>query len=113
MGRIITEELIVREEERLTAATGASTDEKTLFELRLRDRPLKEDELTKRRGMRFAGFNGKPAVVIRFRGIQFSHHQFRRAIVERASKRIVRALSCTRKSIFYKALQRMKEDESR
>jgi hypothetical protein len=33
--------------------------------------------------------------------------------VERSSKTIVRALSCTRKGILYKALQRMKEDESR
>jgi hypothetical protein len=60
MGRIITDELIVRAEERRTAATEASTDELTLFELRLRDRPLNDDESTARRRIRFAGFNGNP-----------------------------------------------------
>jgi hypothetical protein len=75
IGRIITEELIVRAEERLTAATDTSTDEMTLFELRQHDRPLKEKESIARRGMRFAEFKGKPAVIFRFRGIQFPSRQ--------------------------------------
>jgi hypothetical protein len=116
---LINEQLIVRAQERRTAATDASADEKTIFELRPRDRPLNEDESTARRRMRFAGFNGKLAVIIRFQGIQFPsrqrreppHHQSRPAIVQRSSKRKVRALSCTRKGIAHKELQRMKEDE--
>jgi hypothetical protein len=43
IGRIIIEQLIVRASERHTAATDASTDEMTLVELRLRDRPLNDD----------------------------------------------------------------------
>jgi hypothetical protein len=54
MGRIITEKLIVRGSEHVPAATDASTDEKTVVELHLRDRPLKEGESTTRSEMRFA-----------------------------------------------------------